>query len=72
MTAYPEHWNDDKLANFLRDELTRIPQDAITVHVTPWMFKRMAEIVIGSVHIHNTYATFRPSTSTSPSYTTSK
>ena len=56
-TRYPEHWNDKMLADFLRDEMTRIPEDAVTAHIVTWMFRRMCEIVIGSVHTLGSTAT---------------
>jgi len=45
----PDAWTDRKLADFLRNELTRIPDDCANVSVTLFIFRRMAEIVIGTV-----------------------
>jgi hypothetical protein len=49
---------DEQLADFLRGELERLAREdgegdkrIVIVHVPGWMFKRMAEIVIGNVKV---------------------
>ena len=45
--------NDEQLAKHLRAELARLAQqsDLITVTIPVWMFKRMAEIVVGNIRL---------------------
>ena len=50
--------SDEQLAVFLRGELERLTKEdgdgdeqIVAVHVPPWMYKRMAEIVIGNVRL---------------------
>ena len=50
--------SDEQLAVFLRGELERLTKEdgdgdeqIVAVHIPPWMYKRMAEIVIGNVRL---------------------
>jgi len=47
--------NDEQLAQHLRDELARIAKEPglVTVTVPVWMFRRMAEIVVGNTPLMN-------------------